>query len=219
MKKIQLTDFTKSYDANLGVKYEVFKKSHFEIDYGEKVGLLGANGSGKTTLCNMVSGNELLTSGMRSVSGSISWPIGVFSSLSPNLTANQNIFFICSLLSLDFNKMRYSVLNAAELLEHANKKIMHYSSGMRAKLAFFIALSIDFDFFIFDEVTSVGDQEFRIKADKIFSDTLSKKGLILCSHNFNLIKKHCDKCYIIDNKTLSKKMDIEVAEKIYLDKK
>ena len=97
----------------------------------------------------------------------------------------------------------------------ANRKISTYSAGMKAKLSFFLSLAIDFDFFIFDEVTSVGDQSFRNKADAIFKDTLSGKGMILCSHNFNLIKKHCTKCYIINDKTISPKYSIDTAKDIY----
>ena len=215
MKYIKLINFSKNYNLNLGENTSVFKNSSFEIFHGEKIGLLGVNGAGKTTLCNLISGNENLTSGKRSVLGTISWPIGVYSSLVNNLTADQNISFICNLLNLNYEHMRENVLEAAGLKNHSKKKILYYSAGMRAKLAFFIALSIDFDFFIFDEVTSVGDQSFRNKADSIFKATLQNKGMILCSHNFDLIKKHCDKCYIIHNHRLSEKMSIEEAKKGY----
>ena len=215
MKKIKLLNFTKNYNDYLGQGYQVYLKSNFEIKEGERIGLLGVNGAGKTTLCNLVSGNESLTSGSREVVGSVSWPIGVYSSLSANLTGNQNIAFVCNLLNLNYEKMRSTVLEAAELNIHANRKISTYSAGMKAKLSFFLSLAIDFDFFIFDEVTSVGDQSFRNKADAIFKDTLSGKGMILCSHNFNLIKKHCTKCYIINDKTISPKYSIDTAKDIY----
>lgn len=215
MKKIKLLNFTKKYNDSLGHSYQVYLKSNFEINEGEKIGLLGVNGAGKTTLCNLVSGNERLTSGSREIVGSVSWPIGVYSSLSANLTGNQNIAFICNLLNLDYQRMRSTVLEAAELKLHANRKISTYSAGMRAKLSFFLSLAIDFDFFIFDEVTSVGDKSFRDKADAIFKDTLSEKGMILCSHNFDLIKKHCTKCYIINEKIISPKYSIDTAKEIY----
>jgi len=215
MKSIKLTNFSKTYDLNLTDSYEVFKKSNFSINQGEKIGLLGPNGAGKTTLCNLISGNELLSEGIWESNGTCSWPIGVFSSLSGNLTAKQNIAFICNLLNLDYKKMKRTVLKASGLEKHGDRKIVNYSAGMKAKLAFFIALSIDFDFFIFDEVTSVGDQSFRKKADLIFKETLRDKGMILCSHNINVIKKHCQFCYIIYNKRLSRKYSIDEAMEIY----
>lgn len=215
MKRIQLKNFTKIYNENLSDNFEVYKRSNFEIANNEKIGLLGVNGAGKTTLCNLISGSERLTTGKRVIEGTVSWPIGVYSSLSANLTGNQNIAFIANLLNLDFQKLKETVLEASELSAHANRKISTYSAGMKAKLSFFLSLAIDFDFFIFDEVTSVGDQSFRKKADSIFTSTLAKKGMILCSHNFNVIKKHCDKCYIISDKTISQKYDIEEAKQAY----
>lgn len=216
MKFIQMENFTKHYHTLLGDKKIVFDKSNLIINEGETVGLLGLNGTGKTTLCNMIAGAESLTKGTIQKHGYVSWPIGIFSSLVPTLTGRHNIYFLSDLLGADKEEIFEIVKINTELGDDdLDRRVATYSAGMKSKLAFFLSLSFKFDFYIFDEVISVGDAIFREKASEYFNQLIGSSSILLCSHNLNTIKKNCNKCYVIHDRKLSEKFDIEDGVKYY----
>ena len=103
------------------------------------MGLLGLNGTGKTTLCNMITGAESITKGKITKNGTTSWPIGIYSSIVPTLTGKQNIYFLSDLLGADKEEVYEIVVENCDLGEDINSRVVTYSSGMRAKLAFFLS--------------------------------------------------------------------------------
>lgn len=215
MNFVELKDFTKHYHTLLGERKIVFEKSNLRINEGETIGLLGLNGTGKTTLCNMIAGAESLTMGSIKKQGHVSWPIGIFSSLVPTLTGRHNIYFLSDLLGADKNEIFEIVSLNTELGSDLDRRVATYSAGMKSKLAFFLSLSFKFDFYIFDEVISVGDAIFREKASKYFKQLIDSSSVLLCSHNLNTIKENCNKCYVINDRRLSEKLDIEDGIKLY----
>lgn len=212
---IQGTNISKDYFINNQRRLQVFKRINFKIETNEKVGFLGLNGSGKSTICKMISQAEPISSGELNISSTISWPIGIYNCLKESLTAIENINFVSIAYGIDSKKIVDQIEYYAELNGFMSNPIKTYSSGMRAKLAFFIAFSIEFDFYICDEITSVGDVSFRKKAQEFFDTIVKDKGLILCSHNSENIKKNVDKVYVVYNGRLSEKLEVTEGLKFY----
>ncbi len=212
---IQGTNIAKDYFINNRRRLKVFDKINFKIEENEKVGFLGLNGSGKSTICKIISQAEPISSGELVVSSSISWPIGIYNCLKESLTADENIKFISIAYGIDSKKISDQIEHYAELKGFMSNPIKTYSAGMRAKLAFFIAFSIEFDFYICDEITSVGDVSFRKKAQEFFDTIVKDKGLILCSHNSENIKKNVDKVYVVYNGKLSEKLEVNEGLSFY----
>ena len=219
---IQGSSISKDYFINNQKRLQVFNNINFTIERNEKVGFLGLNGSGKSTICKIISQSEPISSGELKISSSISWPIGIYNCLKESLTAIENIRFISIAYGIDSKKISEQIEYYAELKGFMSNPIKTYSAGMRAKLAFFIAFSIEFDFYICDEITSVGDVSFRKKAQEFFDTIVKDKGLILCSPNSENIKKNVDKVYVVYNGGLSEKLDVsdglQFYEKIRLNK-
>lgn len=206
---IEFKNVAKSYTGSLLSSKTILENVNFNICKGEKIGFLGLNGAGKSTICKMISGAEPATKGKINITSTTSWPIGIFNSLSPNLTGNENILFISKIYGLEYKVLREQVAFYSQLKSDLNQLVSTYSSGMRARLAFFLAFSIDFDFYVCDEVTSVGDKAFRKIADEFFKEVTSQNGLILCSHSEANIKKHVDYVYLVHNNTVSKKFNLD----------
>jgi len=212
---IQGTNISKDYFINNQRRLQVFKRINFKIETNEKVGFLGLNGSGKSTICKIISQAEPISTGELNISSTISWPIGIYNCLKESLTAIENINFVSIAYGIDSKKIVDQIEYYAELNGFMSNPIKTYSSGMRAKLAFFIAFSIEFDFYICDEITSVGDVSFRKKAQEFFDTIVRDKGLILCSHNSENIKKNVDKVYVVYNGRLSEKLEVTEGLKFY----
>lgn len=214
-KFIQIDHIEKIFYGALGDRTVVFEKGDIEIKFGENTALLGFNGAGKSTLLKMISGAEPLSRGTKNINGTVSWPIGIFNSLVNDLTGLQNIDFISTLYDLDAELIRRIVVGNSELEDAINKRVSTYSNGMRAKLAYFISLSIDFDFFLFDEVTSVGDSVFRQKAEEYFKQLKDQVTIILATHNQAEVLNNCDYAYVLHDKMISPKYSAEDGVKFY----
>lgn len=212
---IEGKNITKKFKMINGQSISVFENVNFQISRGESVGFLGLNGGGKSTLCKIISGSEPINSGTMIRTLRTSWPIGVFTCLSPQLTGYENIEFISHAYGVDSEVIIEQVRKYGGISGFLDKQISAYSAGMRAKLAFFMAYSIDFDIYICDEVTAVGDIHFREIADAIFDEIKEKKGLILTSHNIGNIIRNVDYVYILGNKDISKKYDVLEGVEVY----
>lgn len=212
---IKLSNVAKYYSDRIGEKKLVFRNINLEVGVGEKVGLLGLNGAGKTTLCKILAGSEPPSSGKIFRPSSTSWPIGIFNSVDNNLTGEQNIKFICMLFDVSSERPIKQIGEFSGLGNALKYRVSTYSAGMRAKLAFFLAFSFEFDFYIVDEATSVGDATFKEKANQLFKDVTKNKGLLLCSHSENLIRKNTDYAYVLNNQSISEKLPVELAIELY----
>jgi ABC-type polysaccharide/polyol phosphate transport system ATPase subunit len=187
---------------------EVLRGVSFSVDSGEILGIIGKNGSGKSTLLRIISGIVEQDKGEVAINGKTISLINLTVGLKDRLTMKDNIFLIGSLFGMSQKEIikRYSsIVNFAELEQYENTKIYQFSSGMRQRLAFSIAISSEPDILILDEVFEVGDEKFKKKSsDKI--KELAKKGgsVILVSHDMDLINKNCDRIINIDGGKIAK---------------
>lgn len=180
----------------------------FDIKKGEFYGILGRNGSGKSTLLKIMAQIYQPTSGHVQVQGKLVPFIELGVGFNNNLTGRENVFLNGALLGFSRKEMkqRYDEIVAfAELEEFMDQKLKNYSSGMRVRLAFSVAIQADADILLLDEVLAVGDADFKKKCYNYF-DTLkkNKKTIILVSHGMSVIREYCDKAILIEDGKISK---------------
>ncbi|OTQ25800.1 ATP-binding protein, partial [Gilliamella apicola] len=186
----------KKYNTRNGYK-NVLNNISFTLHRGEKLGIIGRNGAGKSTLIRLISEIEKPTSGTIKRSMSISWPLAFTGAFQGSLTGMDNLRFICRIYQTDIKKTKEYVEDFAELGEYLYEPIKKYSSGMKARLAFALSLSIEFDCYLIDEVIAVGDSRFTQKCKKELFENKKDRSLILVSHNMNAIKSYCDKAMVL----------------------
>jgi capsular polysaccharide transport system ATP-binding protein len=191
---ITIENITKSFMTMRGRKY-VFRNMSLDIPEGRNIGLIGRNGAGKTTLMRLLSAVDLPDTGHIRTRARLSWPVGLTGGMQPTLTGRENVKFVCRVHGIRRAGMREKVdfVEAfAELGSYFDQPVSTYSSGMRARLAFGTSMAFDFDYYLIDEVMSVGDASFKAKSREVFNSRMKKANIILVSHNMNTIRKMCD---------------------------
>ncbi len=175
------------------------------------VALLGRNGSGKSTLLRMISGVMRPDFGTITSIGTVSWPVGFAGSFHNELSGAQNTRFIARVYGVDSDELMAFVDEFANIGPQINHPLRTYSSGMRSRLAFGISMGIKFDTYLVDEVTSVGDAEFKMKAKKLFSERMQKSSAIVVSHSNKMVRDLCDAGAVLENGTFTYYPDVRDA--------
>lgn len=195
---IRFENLTKRFVLH-GQSKMVMKDVNLTIPSRTSVALLGRNGAGKSTLLKMIAGTMDITSGRILSTGSISWPVGFAGSFHPDLTGAQNTKFIARVYGVDTEDLSDFVEDFAELGKHFRLPFRSYSSGMKSRLAFGVSMGIDFDTYLVDEVTSVGDAAFRSKATELFNARMAEAGAIVVSHSMPQIRQMCDAALVLEH--------------------
>ena len=195
---IELHNITKSFHTEQG-RHFVLKDVSLHFPYHVNVGILGPNGSGKSTLLKLISGGLLPDQGEIIRRANISWPLGFAGGFHGSLTGRENLRFICRIYKADIRKVLDFVVEFSELGKFMDVPIKAYSTGMRAKLAFSLSMAIEFECYLIDEITAVGDAAFRKKAEDAFQERRERATLLVVSHNPGTIAKLCDKVAVIED--------------------
>jgi capsular polysaccharide transport system ATP-binding protein len=188
---ISFDNVTKVYRTHQGEK-AVLRNVTCAFPQGRNVGILGPNGAGKSTLLRLISGSEGQDRGRISRAGRISFPLGFTGTFHPNLSGRQNAKFVARIYGEGVERVVAFVEDFSELGAYLDMPIMTYSAGMSAKLAFAVSLAIDFDVYLIDEVTEVGDARFRKKCAQVFAERMAWSDIIMVSHNSATVKAYCD---------------------------
>lgn len=187
----------------------------FEIKKGEVVGLVGLNGSGKSTLLKIIAGVMKPTVGKVSVKGTVAPLIEVGAGFNSNLSGRENIFLNGYLLGFSKEYIiehMEDIIGFSELGEFIDIPLKNYSSGMKARLGFAIATTVNPQVLIVDEVLAVGDFKFQQKCHKRINEMMSNDTtVLLVSHSIQQIKQLCSRCIWLDKGKMV--MDDE-AEKV-----
>ncbi|MFD1798205.1 ABC transporter ATP-binding protein [Paracoccus aurantiacus] len=207
---IRLQNVTKTYHLN-GRRKTVADNITQVFPSGASVALLGRNGAGKSSMLQMISGEMLPTSGKIFSTGSISWPVGFAGSFHPDLTGVQNTRFVARIYGLDTDEVIDFVSDFADLGDHFFLPFRTYSSGMRARLAFGVSMAIPFDTYLIDEVTAVGDANFRKKSNEVLHARLANSGAIVVSHSMPTLNEICDSGAVLENGHLTFYSDLDEA--------
>ena len=175
----------------------------FEVDDGETLGLIGENGSGKSTLLKLISRIIQPTSGHLTVKGRVAALIELGAGFHPDLTGRENIFLLGSIMGISTKVMRRrldDIVGFAELEQFIDTPIKHYSSGMATRLGFAVAIHLDADILLIDEVLAVGDLHFQEKCFQTMAD-FQRRGItmLMVSHDLSLITRFCHRALLMDH--------------------
>lgn len=175
----------------------------FTVARGEALGLIGPNGSGKSTILKLISRILEPTEGNIEVSGQLSALLELGTGFHPELTGRDNIYLNGSILGLSRREMNAhfdDIVRFAELERFIDIPVKHYSSGMAMRLGFAVAIHVEPDVLLVDEVLAVGDKSFQIKClDKISELRSRNVTIVFVSHNLDEVRGLCDRVLWLEN--------------------
>ena len=198
-----------------GATKPLFTGLSFDLAQGGRLAILGRNGQGKSTLIKMLGGILPETEGRIRWRMTTSWPIGFGGGFQGSLTGLDNIRFLSRIYDRDYNETLKRVDEFAELGSALKQPVKHYSSGMRARLAFGLSLAIEFDCYLIDELVAGGDARFQQKCQEELFERRAHRSFIMASHDTHLITRHCDRALIIESGKAKMFEDIEEAVEVY----
>lgn len=171
----------------------ILDRVNVEFLPGYSYGLLGVNGAGKSTTMRMIAGTMLPNSGRIWKDLRVSWPLGFSGGFHPAMTGRENLNFVARAYGEDVRRVANFVEDFAELGDYINAPVRTYSSGMSARLAFGLSMAIEFDCYLVDEITAVGDARFQKRCQVAFENRRKNADIIMISHGMDTIKSYCDK--------------------------
>ncbi|APG88039.1 polysialic acid transport ATP-binding protein KpsT (plasmid) [Sinorhizobium americanum CCGM7] len=199
------------YARTKGIKKPIIEDASLTLNRGKSVGLLGRNGAGKSTLLRLIAGAIRLDKGRIIRRGKISWPLGFSGSFQGSMTGEQNVRFVARIYGVDTEELIAFVEDFAELGPFYKAPVSTYSSGMKARLAFGLSMGVNFDYYLVDEVTAVGDANFKKKCQTVFETKLQDSDLIMVSHSTSTIRTYCDCGVVLEKGKLTYYDDVEDA--------
>lgn len=205
---IRLTNVAKDYPSNHGIR-RILHDINLTINPGERIGILGRNGAGKSTLIRLISGAEPPTLGTIERNMSVSWPLAFSGGFQAGLTGADNVRFICRIYGVDYHPRFKFVKEFSELGSYLHEPVSTYSSGMRARLAFAISMTVDFDCYLIDEVMAVGDQRFRDRCRIELFEKRRHKSMLIVSHSHRYLKGTCDRFLLFRDGTIEEHSEFE----------
>lgn len=181
--------------------FEALKGLDLVINEGESVAILGLNGSGKSTLLKLVSGVMEPDDGRVLTRGRVAGLIEVGAGFHPELSGRENVFLNAAILGMQRKEVeeRYDQIVAfSEIEQFIDQEVKHYSSGMFMRLAFSVAIHVELDVLLVDEILSVGDAPFREKCRLKFAELIAqRKTLVVVSHDMEMVRELCARGVVI----------------------
>lgn len=183
-------------------RFAALRDVSFSVQRGETVGLIGANGAGKSTLLSILSGTMAPTRGRVSVTGTVSSLLELGAGFHPDLTGRENVYLYGAIMGLSRARMRErfdAVVAFSGLKEFIDQPVKHYSSGMYVRLGFAVAVEVDPDVLLIDEVLAVGDADFQRKClNKMKEFRERRKTMLIISHDLHTIQSVSDRILLLD---------------------
>ena len=190
---IEVKNLYKRYHNHHGSDW-VLKNINLTFPKNVSVGLIGANGAGKSTLLKLIAGMDTPERGEVIRHSRVSWPVGLSGGMQGNMTGRQNVKFVARAQGSgpeDVKRVIQFVEEFAEIGEAFDEPIRTYSSGMRSRISFGLSLAFNFDVYISDEATAVGDRAFKAKATELFESKVGQASIIMVSHSEGILRDLC----------------------------
>jgi ABC-2 type transport system ATP-binding protein len=188
------------------IPYEPFMALHdidFDVEQGTTIGLLGHNGSGKSTLLKCIAGILQPSTGEIRTHGRLAALLELGAGFNPELTGRENVFMNASILGFskkDTYRIFDEIVAFAELEKFIDMQVRHYSSGMYIRLGFAVAVNVDPDILLIDEVLAVGDESFQRKClDRVKRFQREGRTIVFVTHAPDLVRRICDRAIVIDH--------------------
>ena len=220
-KGYSLRDKLLFWKRNRYEELKVLQNVSFSIKKGEAVGLIGHNGCGKSTTLKMLTRIIYPDSGQVIMNGRVSSLLELGAGFHPDMTGLENIYINASILGLkkkEIDKRIDDIINFAELGNFLSNPVRTYSSGMYMRLAFAVAINVDADILLIDEILAVGDAKFRDKCLKKLKE-IKEKGttIVLVSHSLGQIESFCNRTIWLHNGQICKDGSPKEVHKEYLE--
>lgn len=178
-------------------KVHILKDIDLDIKKGETVALIGTNGSGKSTLLKLMTKIIYPTKGKITVDGKLTSLLELGAGFHPDFTGRENIYFNASIFGLtakEIDRRIPEIIEFSELGELIDTPVRTYSSGMYMRLAFSVAINVDADILLIDEILAVGDQHYQEKCFKKLHELKEAgKTIVIVSHSMESVKDLCDR--------------------------
>ena len=211
---ITLEHVTKAYATRQG-PHVVLDDVSLHFPAGESVGILCRNGAGKSTLLRILGVAEQPDLGRVKRAGRVSWPIGFSGAFNGSLSGEENCRFVARIYGESVDRVVDYAREFAEVGKHFTMPVRTYSSGMRARLAFGLSMALDFDLYLVDEVTAVGDSNFQAKCREAFRERQERSAVIMVSHQMGTIRQYCARCAVLFRGRLHMFDDVDEAASFY----
>ena len=198
----------------------VLKDINIDIKKGETVALIGTNGSGKSTLLKLMTKIIYPTKGTVSTKGKLTSLLELGAGFHPDFSGRENIYFNASIFGLskkEIDRRLDDIIDFSELEEFIDNPVRTYSSGMYMRLAFSVAINVDADILLIDEILAVGDQHFQDKCFKKLEDLRdSNKTIVIVTHSLDSVKKLCNRAIWIKDGIVEEDGDTKMVIERYL---
>lgn len=185
------------FSRNRKEKREVLKGINLNIKEGEVVALIGTNGSGKSTLLKLLTKIIYPNKGKIETEGKLTSLLELGAGFHPDFSGRENIYFNASIFGLtrkEIDDRLEDIIEFSELRDFIDNPVRTYSSGMYMRLAFSVAINVDADILLIDEILSVGDEHFQNKCfEKMLELKQQGKTMVFVTHNMNSVKNLCDR--------------------------
>ncbi|MEI6831878.1 MAG: ABC transporter ATP-binding protein, partial [Candidatus Omnitrophota bacterium] len=202
-------------------EFYALERINFEINAPGVLGIIGHNGAGKTTLLKIIAGMLMPDKGVINVNGRISMLMELGAGFNPEFTGRENIILNARMYGVDesnLNQQIGKIVEFADLGEFIDAPIKYYSQGMHMRLAFALAIFVEPDILLIDDILAVGDEEARQKCiKKIFELKGLGKTILLVSHDMDMVSKLCDRVILLDKGKIIKDGSPESVVQYYMD--
>ena len=200
---------------------EILKGIDLEIKKGEVVGLIGINGSGKSTLLKLMTKIIYPTKGKITTNGKLTSLLELGAGFHPDFSGRENIYFNAAIFGLsrkEIDARLNDIIEFSELGDFIDNPVRTYSSGMYMRLAFSIAINVDADILLVDEILSVGDQHFQERCFQKIEDLKNQgKTIVIVTHAMDTVTRFCTRAVWLHQGKIKMDGDAETVTKVYLE--
>lgn len=204
-------------------EFWALKDISFQLEKGDRLGILGLNGAGKSTLLKVIAGVLKPTEGTVHTRGKIAPLLELGAGFDKQYTGTENIYLYGAVLgySKKFVQERFDeIVDFSGLRSFIDIPVKNYSSGMRSRLGFAIATQVDPDILILDEVLAVGDKDFHEKSEQKILEMMDRGATVLfVSHSMEQVERICNKAILLENGRIVASGNVSEVQRVYQTRK